>query len=158
MPFPRSVAPFRILSILATLIALLAVSMGAHLWHRSETKTNSSAQANPSSTLTRGTETAAEQGSQPQIVALPILLKFAGFVPAEITKPAGDYFFSVGNQSGVSEIVLRLAREHGEKLHAVQVKRQRLRWRQAVHLTPGNYLLTEANHPLWVCRITITPN
>ena len=156
MPFQRSVALFRILSILATLIALLAVSMGAHLWDRPETKVGSSGK--PSSTLARVTETSADKSNQPQILALPILLKFAGFVPAEITKPAGDYFFSVGNQSGVSEIVLRLAREHGEKLHEVQVKRQRLRWRQAVHLTPGNYLLTEANHPLWVCRITITPN
>src|SRR5438105_3303870 len=84
--------------------------------------------------------------NQSPITALPIMLKPFGFVPSEITKPAGDYLFSVGNQSAVSEITLRLDADHGNRLHEASVKQQRLRWRQIVLLTPGTYFLTEANH------------
>jgi hypothetical protein len=34
----------------------------------------------------------------------------------------------------------------------------RREWRQLVTLPPGSYALTEADHPGWVCRITITAN
>jgi hypothetical protein len=83
-------------------------------------------------------------------------LKKLGFVPREITTAAGDYQLSVNNQSGVSEVSLGLEREHGARLHEARVKKERLRWRQNVRLTPGVYRLTEANHPDWVCRIVVT--
>ncbi len=155
MFFPRDAVQFRTLSIVCALIALFAVSMGARLRSRHDSKVT--APANPSSVSATVSESVQSKSNEPQVVALPIVLKPLGFVPSEITKPAGDYFLSVGNQSGVSEITLRLDRERGERLHEAQVKKQRLRWRQAVHLTPGTYLLTEASHPRWVCRITITP-
>lgn len=96
-----------------------------------------------------------EQKAQSQTRALQILAKPLGFVPKEVTRPAGDYFFSVGNFSGVRELSLRLERENGAKLREVTAKRERP-WKGIVHLTPGTYLLTEANHPEWVCRITIS--
>lgn len=118
---------------------------------------NSKIQSKAASFASSIAEPSQGKSGQPQIVALPIVLKPAGFVPMDVTGSQGDYFFSVLNQSGAGEIVLRLDREHGNRLHEAHVKKERLRWRQTVHLTPGVYLLTEASHPRWVCRITIAP-
>lgn len=131
----------------ATLVAL-AMRYSPHTKSRSTVIASS-----PSKTA----ETNIANASEPRVLALPIQLKFGGFVPMEITRPAGDYLFSVVNQSGTPEIFLRLDRERGARLHEAALKKERLRWRKTVHLTPGVYLLTEANHPRWVCRITITP-
>jgi hypothetical protein len=87
--------------------------------------------------------------------ALPIQLKAGGFVPREITKPGGDYFFSVQNVSGQEDILLRLESEGGERIHEINLNKQKRSWRKLVHLAPGTYLLTEANNPKWVCRISI---
>lgn len=101
----------------------------------------------------------ASQGSADhELKFVPVQLKPLGFVPREVRGTKGDYFFSVSNQSGVGEVSLRLEREQGERIHEITVKRERLRWRQRVHLTPGLYRLTEASHPDWECRILITPN
>jgi len=116
-----------------------------------------SAPANPSSASAIVSEAVQSKSDKPQVHALPILLRFAGFAPNEITRPAGDYFFAIGNLSGVKEVTFRLDREHGERLKEVNAKREKP-LKQIVHLTPGTYLLTEANHPEWVCRITITPH
>jgi hypothetical protein len=153
MFFPRDAIPFRTLSIVCALTALFAVSMGAR--HRSRHDSGISAPANPSSSSATVSEAVQSKSDQPQVQPLPIVLKSGGFVPMDVIGAQGDYFFSVLNQSGTAEIVLRLDREHGNRLHEDHVKKERLRWRKTVHLTPGVYVLTEANHPQWVCRITI---
>jgi hypothetical protein len=102
-------------------------------------------------------QTAPAQNVSPQAPAIPILLKPRGFVPKEISKSAGPYYFAVGNLSGVPEVSLRLEREHGARIQEMNARKEKP-WRQIVHLTPGTYLITEANHPDWVCRITVTPH
>lgn len=94
--------------------------------------------------------------NQPHAEALPITLRWGGFVPQELTRPAGDYYLSINNLSGVQDLVLRLDREHGNSMQEAKVSRQKTYWRLQVHLTPGTYLITEAGHPQWVCRITVT--
>jgi len=84
------------------------------------------------------------------------MIKAGGFVPHEINRPRGDYFLSVTNASGVADIKLRFERVNGERLHEVNVKRERPSWRTNLNLTPGTYLLTEADHPNWICRFVIT--
>lgn len=85
-----------------------------------------------------------------------ITIQPGGFEPAEITRPQGRVFLEVDNRSGLSEINLRLDAEHGNRLHQARVRREQLDWHQEIDLRPGRYLLTEANHPDWVGRITIT--
>jgi hypothetical protein len=94
--------------------------------------------------------------NKPHAEALPITIRWGGFVPQELTKPAGDYYLSINNLSGVRDLVLRLDREHGNSPQEAKVSHQKPYWRQHVHLTPGTYLITEAGHPQWVCRITVT--
>ena len=80
-----------------------------------------------------------------------------GFEPSQITRPLGRVFLLVENHSGLGEVSLRLDREAGNRLRDVHVPREKLGWSDLVDLTPGKYALTEANHPDWVCDITITP-
>ncbi len=80
-----------------------------------------------------------------------------GFDPKEINRPAGAFLIAVENRSGLDELELRLDREAGSRLHQVPMPGRKLNWKQGVDLPPGRYLLTEANHPDWRCRITITP-
>lgn len=91
-----------------------------------------------------------------QLIAIPIMIRPGGFVPHEVNRPRGDYFLSVTNASGVADIKLRFERENGERLNEVNVKKERPGWRTSVRLNPGTYLLTEADHPTWVCRFVIT--
>lgn len=90
------------------------------------------------------------------MVTLPIALRTNGFAPAEIERPAGDFFISVTNLTGSPDLVFRLDRENGERLHSAKVPKEKPTWRQSVRLTPGTYLLTVRDHPEWSCRITIT--
>lgn len=81
-----------------------------------------------------------------------------GFEPAEITRRHGRFFLAVDNRSGLEQVSLRLDKETGNRLRDVRVNRADLDWADVVNLTPGTYLLTEANNPEWVCKIIITGN
>ncbi len=100
---------------------------------------------------------AADQPPQGQVESEIITIRATGFEPSEIRRPKGEFYLAVDNLSGMSEVNLRLDRENGAgRLHEVRVPRQKRDWRQSVDLPPGTYLLTEADHPDWVCRIIIT--
>ena len=93
---------------------------------------------------------------RPQAEALPISLRAGGFSPVELSRPAGDYYLSINNLSRVPDLNLRLDRENEGRVKETRTSRARPYWRQHVRLTPGVYLITEADHPDWVCRITVT--
>jgi hypothetical protein len=90
------------------------------------------------------------------LTALPFALRMNGFAPEEITRPAGNYLISVTNLTGMPELTFKLDRANGERVHSAKVPKEKRTWRQQVHLTPGDYLLTVMDHPDWSCRITIT--
>src|SRR5712692_556586 len=125
MFFPRDAIPFRTLSIVCALTALFAISMDAR--HLSRHDSRMSATANPSSASATVSEAVQSKSDKSQVQPLPIVLKSGGFVLMEVTGAQGDYFFSVLNQSGTAEIVLRLNREHGNRLHEDHVKKERAR-------------------------------
>lgn len=91
---------------------------------------------------------------------LRITLGRTGFEPAEITRPAGRFLLAVNDHSGVRDLVLTLARDNGQRLHTTRMREtpRKHQWRQIVNLEPGRYVLSEANYPEWVCRITLTAN
>lgn len=87
---------------------------------------------------------------------LPISLRAGGFSPSEISRPAGDYYLSINNLSRAQDLTLRLSRENQGRVKEAKTSREKTYWREHVRLSPGTYLITEANHPDWVCRITVT--
>jgi len=84
-----------------------------------------------------------------------VTLRNTGFEPSEITRPAGECVLMVENATGKS-FNLRFNRETGERVHEMRVSREEPDWNELEDLRPGRYLLTEANHPDWACRITVT--
>ncbi len=95
--------------------------------------------------------------SKPRIETEVITLLPTGFNPSEITRPHKRFLVVVDNQSGLEEITLRLDRVAGRRVREVRRRREEMLWRQVEDLPPGEYLLNEANHPDWTCRITIKP-
>jgi hypothetical protein len=101
-------------------------------------------------------ETSSFEGDQSRTGGVLVLqLRAGGFAPREVTRPAGHYLVLINNVSGSPEVTLQLRRAGEERSHQVTLKRGSS-WRQHVRLTPGIYLVTEANHPDWVCRVTMT--
>jgi len=80
----------------------------------------------------------------------------AGFEPAEIRRPAGKFVLAIDNRSGLAEVNLSLLRVAGRSVQALRIKKETPDLREMIELAPGVYQLTEANHPDWSCRLTIT--
>ena len=85
-----------------------------------------------------------------------ITLQEWGFEPREINRPAGPFVAVFENHSGLREVQLSLIRESGQSMVRIPVTRNALNSRQRLTLPPGTYLVKEANHPEWQCRIVIT--
>ncbi len=106
--------------------------------------------------------TATPANSQPptqnrsEMEAETITITPLGFDPPQMTRPKGAFLLVINNRTGLDEITFRLDREAGNRLHEVRVPREQLDWDTVIYLHPGTYLLTEASHPEWECRITIT--
>jgi hypothetical protein len=79
-----------------------------------------------------------------------------GFEPQEITRPQGRVPLMVDNQTDLAVSSLQFTREAGPRINEMQVSREQPNWSEAVDLPPGRYVLIEAEHPEWQCRITIT--
>ncbi len=79
-----------------------------------------------------------------------------GFEPGQITRPQGRFLLLIDNRSSVATTALALTSEVGQRTHEMRVPREEPNWSEVVDLRPGHYVLTEADHPLWSCRITIT--
>jgi hypothetical protein len=96
------------------------------------------------------------KGPKQRIDPVIITLRPTGFEPKEITRSRGLFLLVVNNRSNNPDVLLRLDRETGQREHEERVKGGKLDWRKPFDLHPGRYLLSEAYHPEWVCRITIT--
>ena len=86
-----------------------------------------------------------------------VVIRPWGFEPDEISRPQSQFVLRVDNRSGLDEVSLRLDGQSGGSVRAAAVPRSKLDWRDTLDLPPGTYLLKEAGHPGWECKITITP-
>lgn len=86
-----------------------------------------------------------------------ITLRPSGFEPAEAVWPRGPFFLSIDNRSNVNDITLRVDRRAGGRVKEVNFKMRKQRSAGVFNPPPGQYLITEANHPEWICQITISP-
>lgn len=95
---------------------------------------------------------------KPRVESEVITLTPTGFSPSEITRPRGRFLVVLDDRSGLDEVTFILGRANGDRVREARRTKAELIWRQLEDLPPGEYLLTEAGHPEWVCRITITPH
>lgn len=84
-----------------------------------------------------------------------VTIRPTGFEPSRITRPPGKFYLFVENLTGLGEVNLRLEALGAARLFDVRVPLAKRDWRQLVELPPGEYSVTEADHPNWVCRVTI---
>ena len=86
-----------------------------------------------------------------------ITLRPAGFEPSEISRPKGPFVLFVDDRSGRQNSSLRLQRANGERLRTVNLQRNKFQWNDVVDLTPGTYILQDANNSALRCQIIILP-
>jgi len=82
-------------------------------------------------------------------------LRPSGFEPRDVTRPAGRFLLGVNNRTGLADLSFVLVHESGRSVGGKRLNKLKT-WRQVLDLHPGRYVLREANHRDWLCRITIT--
>lgn len=89
-----------------------------------------------------------------------VTLRATGFEPAEINRPAGRFLLALNDRSGLAGITLTVVDGSGRRVYTSRLRDnpRKHEWRQVVNLPPGRYVLSEASHPEWTCRITLTSN
>lgn len=87
-----------------------------------------------------------------------LTLRSNGFEPGEVTWPKGQFFLMIDNRSPITDITLRLDMKTGGHLKEVSLNMKKKRSLGVFDPPPGDYVLTEINHPEWVCQITISPH
>ncbi len=104
------------------------------------------------------TESADASGAEDEADAKVAIMTLRpnGFEPSEITIPAGKYLIIVRNRTGLDKFSFRLERGSGTRLHDVRMPRYKREWKHFLQLAPDTYVITEPDHPGWVCRITVT--
>ena len=95
----------------------------------------------------------AAQSSQIRTELITILP--TGFDPTEIRVADGQFRIAVDNKSGLDEVTLRFTREGGARVRELRLPPGQLKWREKLNLPDGTYVLTEANHANWRCRIIV---
>jgi hypothetical protein len=84
-----------------------------------------------------------------------ITLRPTGFEPTEIKRPPGRFILVVNNQSGISEVEVRLDAETGA-LAEGHLPKGKKRWRTVIAPRPGRYVLTALGPPERTAHIIIT--
>jgi hypothetical protein len=97
----------------------------------------------------------AAAGASESVPPLILVLTSTGFAQDTIEVPAGDVDLTIRNGSGadlltfnVTQAVLGINQSFEVRLGA-RVSRR-------VNLKPGEWVITEANHPDWTCRVVVT--
>jgi hypothetical protein len=106
--------------------------------------------ANGLSTAGSSSASVAGDGFQDE---LQIQLSENGFSPTEVQLAAGTFAIAVANSNVEGEYTLSLKAADGTVVKEVQVQKGSAAW--TVTLSAGEYTLTEASHPQWLCRITV---
>lgn len=84
-----------------------------------------------------------------------LTIRPTGFAVKEMTISAGDYFVVVQNATGLDRFSLRVELDSGQRIYDLRFPKYQKYWKQMVHLAAGHYVISEPDHPGWVCRISV---
>src|SRR5262249_17216934 len=134
---------------LIAIVVIALVTVTAQAWRHKAGSTTKQPEAAVQNT---------PDGERPE--AELITLTPDGYIPPQITRPKGKFLLVVDDRSGLPQTFQKLERligeGNGEKMKDANVKRAQTLWTEEYDLAPGEYLLTEANHPSWKLKITVT--
>ena len=94
-------------------------------------------------------------GNEPVEVEV-LTVRPSGFEPREISRRHGAFMLAISNHTGATDLALDLDRVQGNRVQEVHLPKGRIRWNKVFDLPPGDYVLSEQNHPDWICHITLT--
>jgi plastocyanin len=77
--------------------------------------------------------------------------------PAQVTIDPGPVIILVQNRSTAPNVTVALDQTGGSRLNSTSLQPSQHHSLQSYFLTPGTYVLSEANHPTWTCTITVKP-
>ena len=137
---------FSLCAVVVCLLALVSLSVSAkyHNFNGTSVPNSKDSSANNDSAQTHS--------DVPQ--ELLFELRPSGFIPAETEITAGHYMLLLENRSGMKELNFTLERENQGRVAASDQHRRD--WTKKVELAPGNYFLSETNHPEWRAVIRVT--
>ena len=107
---------------------------------------------NPRTTMSQG------KPDRQIIPGVILVLDPSGFSPSSVSLPKGRLLLGIDNRTGFEDLVFHLDRISGNRIKEVKPRKGRHDYREVYDLSPGNYVLSEASHPQWICHITITPH
>lgn len=132
------------------LLIMCSLALSANAWFAS------GRESHLQTVVTGQTATANQENARDRVEAESITLRPTGFDPKEITRRRGPFLLAASNRSGLEEVVLSLTRIDGNTVKELRVSRKQRAWQEVINLSPGQYILSEASHPDWICHITIT--
>lgn len=137
-----------VITLLLAALGIMAASVGSQSWYRGDALLTGVQ-------LTSGRD-APVLITQDQNVEVEVITATAqGFEPTAITRPRGPFVLALHNRSGEEDLALRVYRVSGEQVHEVRLRTGRRTQHQRLDLPAGEYLIAEADHPEWRCRLTI---
>ena len=142
-PIPKLFVFIAILAVLIIGVCVGAVTAVVKLRKTGDGKSASTAPA------------AGQRQFPPRISVTRITVQPWGFEPSQITVPKGPLYLALENQSDSRVLNWSLSRENGAKVKGSELPRRKKHHKEVFDLPPGNYILTEAKHPDWICRITV---
>ncbi|MCU1268640.1 MAG: hypothetical protein JWM21_4958 [Acidobacteria bacterium] len=83
-----------------------------------------------------------------------IVLNWTGFEPREISRSAGPFLLLISNYSHLPVATLVLERE-GKAIRSILLAENKRHWSDTVDLPSGTYILREATHSNWYCKINL---
>ena len=78
-----------------------------------------------------------------------------GFEPGELVRPAGRFILMFDNQSGLQPLDFRLERTGMPRITELRLRRT-TDSTAILNLPQGEYQVTEAKHPEWSLKLTLT--
>ena len=94
-------------------------------------------------------------GSEKTLSTRVLVLNIDGFEPAEVIWEKKEFLLVIDNHTAITDLTFQLNREHGARVKEIKMNMRKQRTAGVFDLSPGQYVLTEVNHPDWVCRISV---
>ena len=141
--------------LVALVVAITAIALAKRSIFPSKVGSSASVSAGKSEAITP--VAAQRQRTIANMEAELVTVTSHGFEPRQITRPQGRFLLLIDNRSGLATVAPRLTPVGGLRLLNLTIPREEPNWSDVLDLQAGVYLLTEANHPAWLCRLTITP-
>jgi hypothetical protein len=143
-----------------TLLVVLFAAIGAIALARRQIIPSQLMNSAPLSAATNEVATpriAQDQRRTANIEAEIVTITPHGFEPDAITRPRGRFLLTIEDRSGFDSLSLRLVTATRLIQREVPMVRESPEWSEVIDPPTGTYFLVDPTHPLWLCRITITP-